>query len=170
MASLHNGVRAESSAPASETDARTPSEFKRVLVAVADASQVDSAAALARQAGASKARVLHLNLRESIGGRRFPLETESAAVGVAEAAVLELRLAGIEASGQVMNALLDRAAEAIIDQASDWEADLVVLGSGHRGEIATRLFGSATLRVLKHAPCPVLVAPSPRKRRVRRAA
>ena len=160
MTSLQDRVLAHDTAAASETGARPMSEFKRVLVAVADASQVDVVADMARRAGAGQARVLYLNLRETYGGRRFALEAESSAADVVETAVLELRLAGIEASGQVVHAIIDKAAEAIIGEAIDWDADLVVLGPGRRGEFATRLFGSATLRVLKHAPCPVLVAPS----------
>jgi len=148
---------------------RTPAAFDRVLVAISDASQVERAAELARQAGAGEASVLHLNLRENIGGRRFPLETDSAAAGIVEAAVLELRMAGINASGQVRHALVDRAAEAIVDAAAEWNADLIVLGSSRRGKLASRLFGSTALRVLQSADRPVLVASSARTDRVRRA-
>jgi hypothetical protein len=69
-------------------------------------------------------------------------------------------MAGIAASGQVRHALVDKAAEAIIAEAIEWGADLIVLGFPRRGEFATRLFGSVTLRLLQHAPCPVLVASS----------
>jgi nucleotide-binding universal stress UspA family protein len=117
----------------------------------------------------SEARVLHLNLRESIGGRRFAIETDAAAYGVVEAAVLELRMAGIDASGQVRHALVDRAAEAIVAEATEWGADLIVLGFPRRSELATRLFGSVTLRVLRHAPCPVLVASAAGKERLHHA-
>jgi len=132
--------------------------FGRVLIAVEDAKHVEHAVAMARRAGATEARVLHLNLRESIRGQRFPLETESAASYVVEAAVFELRMAGIGASGLLRHALVDRAAEAIVAEATDWNADLIVLGAPRRGEFATRLLGSVTLRALLHAPCPVLVA------------
>jgi nucleotide-binding universal stress UspA family protein len=143
---------------ANGVDTSTRKALRRALVPVADASQAEQVAELARRAGVSEARVLHLNLRENIGGRRFPLETESAASSVAEAAALELRVAGIAASGEVRHAIVDRAAEEIIADAADWDADLIVLGPPSRGELATRLFGSVTLRVLEHAPCPVLVA------------
>jgi len=62
-----------------------------------------------------------------------------------------------------------RAAEAIVAEAIEWGADLIVLGFPRRGELATRLFGSVTLRVLQHAPCPVLVASSSGRVRLRRA-
>jgi nucleotide-binding universal stress UspA family protein len=145
---------------ANGTDTQTQQVFKRVLLPVEDASQVEHAVELARRAGATEARVLHLRLHENIGGRRFPIETDSSATRAVEAAVLELSMAGIAATGQVRRALVDRAAEAIVAEAAEWGADLIVLGFPHRGEFATRLFGSVTLRVLRHSPCPVLVASS----------
>ena len=145
---------------ASDIKTRTEPVFRRVLVTVEDASQVKQVAELARGAGASEARVLHLNLRESIGGRRYALESASAAEYAVEAAVFELRMLGIGASGQVRHALVDKAAEAIVADATDWGANLIVLGVPRRGELATRLLGSVTLRVLLRAPCPVLVASS----------
>jgi nucleotide-binding universal stress UspA family protein len=146
---------------ASASQTTTQPVFRRVLVAIEDASQVEGAIELARRVcvpGVTEARVLHLNLRESIRGQRFTLETESEASYVVEATVFELRMADIGASGDVRHALFDKAAEAIVADAAGWGADLIVLGAPRRGELRTRLFGSVTLRVLRHAPCPVLVA------------
>jgi nucleotide-binding universal stress UspA family protein len=142
---------------ASDTQTSTPPLYRRVLIAVADASQVGPVVELARRAGVREARVLHLNLRESYGGRRFPLETDAAASYAAEAAVFELRMAGMAASGQVRHALIGKAAEEITAEAAEWGADLIILGPSRRGELASRLRGSVTLKVLQHAPCPVLV-------------
>ena len=136
----------------------TPPLYQRVLIAIADASQVGPVTELARSAGVREARVLHLNLRESYGGRRFPLEADAAASYAAEAAVFELRMAGMATSGQVRHALIGKAAEEIIAEATEWGADLLILGPSRRGELAARLRGSVTLKVLQHAPCPVLVA------------
>jgi len=141
------------------TDHTTSTElFRRVLVPILDASQAGQAAELARRAGASEARVLHLNLHETINGRRFPIETDSAASYVVEAGVFELRMAGIAASGQVRHALVGNAAREIVADALAWGADLIILGEPRRSRFASRLFGSVTSRVLKHAHCPVLVA------------
>jgi hypothetical protein len=129
---------------------------------------VDQAVQLTRRAavpGLSQAHVLHLNLRETVGGRRFSGETPDSASYVVEAAVFELRMAGIGAFGQVRTALAEQAAQAILAEAAGWGADLIVLGTPRRGELATRLFGSVTLRVLQHAPCPVVVAAAPAGRR-----
>jgi nucleotide-binding universal stress UspA family protein len=140
------------------TQTTAPVLYRRVLIAVADASQVGPVVELARRAGVREARVLHLNLRESYGGRRFPLETDAAASYAAEAAVFELRMAGMATSGQVRHALIGKAAEEITAEATEWGADLIILGPSRRGELASRLRGSVTLKVLQHAPCPVLVA------------
>jgi nucleotide-binding universal stress UspA family protein len=141
-----------------DTQTATPPAYQRALIAVADASQVGPLVEVARRAGVGEARVLHLNLRESYGGRRFPLETDATASYAAEAAVFELRMAGLAASGLVRHALIGKAAEAITAEATEWGADLIILGPPRRGELASRLLGSATLNVLQHAPCPVLVA------------
>ena len=143
---------------AANTQATTPPLYQRVLIAVADADQVGPVVELARRAGVREARVLHLNLRESYGGRRFPLETDAVASYAAEAAVFELRMAGMSASGEVGHAMIGKPAEAITAEATEWGADLIILGPSRRGEFATRLRGSVMLQVLKHAPCPVLVA------------
>ena len=136
----------------------TPPLYQRVLIAVADAGQVGPVVELARRAGVREARVLHLHLRESYGGRRFPLETDAAASYAAEAAVFELRMAGMKVSGHVRQAMIGKAADAITAEAAEWGADLIILGPSRRGEFAARLRGSVTLHVLEHAPCPVLVA------------
>jgi nucleotide-binding universal stress UspA family protein len=157
---------------ASDSQTMTQPVFKRVLVAIEDASHAEGAIELARRAcvpGVTEARVLHLNLRESIRGQRFALEPESAASYVVEAAVFELRMADIGASGEVRHALFDQTAEAIVTDAAQWGADLIVLGAPRRREFRTRLFGSVTLRVLQHAPCPVLVARAASRGRRHRA-
>jgi nucleotide-binding universal stress UspA family protein len=149
---------ADEEALAAGLQTTVPPLYQRVLIAVADADQVGPVVDLARRAGVREARVLHLNLRESYGGRRFPLETDAAASYAAEAAVFELRMAGMTTSGLVRHALIGKAAEAITAEAAEWGADLIILGPTRRGEFATRLRGSVTLQVLQHAPCPVLVA------------
>ena len=121
-------------------------------------ARLDPLVELARRSGVGQARVLHLNLRESYGRPALPLETDATASYAAEAAVFELRMAGMAASGLVRHALIGKAAEAITAEATEWGADLIILGPSRRGELASRLLGSVTLNVLQHASCPVLVA------------
>jgi len=67
-------------------------------------------------------------------------------------------MAGVATSGQVRHALIGKAAEEITAEDTEWGADLIILGPPRRGELASRLRGSVTLKVLQHAACPVLVA------------
>jgi nucleotide-binding universal stress UspA family protein len=52
----------------------------------------------------------------------------------------------------------DRAANAIVEEAHDWKASLVVLGSRGHSPLSTAVLGSTSAEVVDHAPCPVLVA------------
>jgi len=158
MMNFGDGGPVRDTMPANGTDRGARPALRRVLIPVADTAQLENVVEVARRAGVSEARVLHLNLREIAGGRRFTLETESAAAEIVEAAVFELRMAGIASSGQVRPALVGRVAQEIVAEAEEWGADLIVLGFPRRSELMTRLFGSVTLRVLKRARCPVLVA------------
>src|SRR5262249_60653501 len=87
--------------PAQERDTTSQPTYQRVLIAVADSSQVGPVVELARRVGVGGARVLHLNLRESYGGRRFPLETDSAASYAAGAPGFRLPVAGCARSRPV---------------------------------------------------------------------
>jgi Universal stress protein family len=77
---------------------------------------------------------------------------------VAEQAIFELRMAGIAVAGNVRPAIVDRVAEAILAEAEAFDADLIVLGRPRGGELATRLLGGVTMRVLRRSSCPVIVA------------
>ena len=59
-----------------------------------------------------------------------------------------------------------RPASAIVDEAREWPAELIVIGSRGHGQIASMLLGSVSAEVVDHAPCPVLVA---RRTRLTRA-
>lgn len=48
-------------------------------------------------------------------------------------------------------------ADAIIEYASDTDADVVVVGSRGRGPVASMLLGSTSSRIVNHAPCDVFV-------------
>lgn len=47
---------------------------------------------------------------------------------------------------------------AIVDNAKEWSADLIVMGTHGRTGLSHALTGSVTERVVRLAPCPVLVA------------
>jgi len=136
--------------------------YGRILVAVEDIEQVGPLIELVEEAatkGVTEVRALHLRLRELSGFAWYARENREEASRVAEAAVFDLRMAGLGAASEVRHAFVDKAAEAIVREATSWEADLIILGSPRRGELAARVFGSVTQRVLQRSPCPVLVGP-----------
>src|SRR5215468_12553856 len=135
--------------------------FARILVAVDDFGQNQAALELAKEVateGVSQVRALHLRVREVSGFGWYSRESRNDAAFVADAATFELRMAGLAAGGTVRYAAVDRVAEAILAEAKAFDADLIVLGSPRRGEVATRLFGGVTMRVLRRSSCPVIVA------------
>lgn len=74
---------------------------------------------------------------------------------VLRGAVDRLQSSGRTVEGAVVRG---RAASAIIDDARDFRADLVVVGSRGHGTIESLLIGSVSSEVVDHADCPVLVA------------
>lgn len=67
----------------------------------------------------------------------------------------QLRTTGRTVEGAVLRG---RAASAIIDDAREFRADLVVAGSRGHGTIESLLLGSVSSEIVDHAHCPVLVA------------
>jgi nucleotide-binding universal stress UspA family protein len=135
--------------------------FARILVAVDDFSQSQAVIDLVKDVaaeGVSQVRVLHLRVREVSGFGWYSRETKKDASFVADAATFELRMAGLAAGGGVRYVAVDRVAQAILAEAKEFRADLIVLGRPTRGELLTRLFGSVSLKVSRRADCPVLIA------------
>jgi nucleotide-binding universal stress UspA family protein len=135
--------------------------FARILVAIDDFDQSPAVLGLVKEVateGATEVRALHLRLREVSGYNWYSRESRDQASFVAEAAIFELRMAGLAAGGSVRYAAVDRVAQAILAEAEAFNAQLIVLGSPRRGELLARLFGSVTHRVVQRSPCPVLVA------------
>jgi nucleotide-binding universal stress UspA family protein len=59
-----------------------------------------------------------------------------------------------------------RPGSCIVEDATRFGADLIVVGSRGHGPIGSMLLGSVSAEVADHAPCPVLVARSPRLTRL----
>jgi len=72
-------------------------------------------------------------------------------------AELTLRRPGLKVEGFLLRG---RSGPSIVDEATAFHADLIVLGSRGHGAIATMVLGSTASEVVDHAPCPVLVARS----------
>jgi len=135
--------------------------FSRILVTINEPDQRDVALDLVRQVateGLSEVRVLHLRERELSGYAWYSRESKDQASVAAESAIFDLRMDGFAAGGGVRLAMVDRVAEAILEEARSFGADLIVLGKPRRGELKTRVLGSVTMRVMRRSACPVIVA------------
>src|SRR5262249_4090498 len=98
MMSFSGGMPAHDTMLADGTHPAARPALRRALIPAADTSELENVVALARRAGVSEAHVLHLNLREIAGGRRFTLETETAASEIVEPALFELPIAPLSSS------------------------------------------------------------------------
>lgn len=85
-------------------------------------------------------------------------EMRRAALDVASRAADVLKSAGIVADVDVR---FDHAAHGIVTAASEWHADLIVMGRSGHGLLEQLLLGSVARGVLQHAPCSVLVVHPP---------
>jgi nucleotide-binding universal stress UspA family protein len=136
--------------------------FARILVAIDDfgesQAELDLVKGLATE-GTTRVHAVHCRLRELSGYSWYARESRGDASFQAEAAVFDLRMAGLAAGAEVRYAIVDRVAEAILAEAVNFDADLIVLGPPRRRELAARLFGSVTQRVVQRAKCPVIIAP-----------
>ncbi len=84
---------------------------------------------------------------------------------------LEEDAVGLQAKGWAVNTqvLLENPRRAIPKMATDWKADLVVLGSHGRGTFTRLLMGSTAQAVLRQAPCSVEIVRTPRGERPSRS-
>ncbi|HKK13749.1 MAG TPA: universal stress protein [Gammaproteobacteria bacterium] len=142
--------------------------YERILVCV-DASTVSDralkeAAKLARGCGA-RLRLIHVTDEVNLG-----LETEQAAeeftrkqldsgTQVMEHARQVAREAGVEPETRLaeLTAVGKRPAHMILEEASQWPADLVVMGTHGRRGLSHLLLGSVAENVLRHATVPLLL-------------
>lgn len=146
--------------------------YKKILVPVdgSDASErgLREALQLARSLGASVKLVHSVNefvmdsmygpipnyadlvdaLRE--GGRKVLKDAEAIA-----------RESGVEVQSEMFESIGGRAADAILQQAKEWPADLIVMGTHGRRGIRRLVLGSDAEQVLRSSPVPVLLVRAP---------
>ena len=82
--------------------------------------------------------------------------TKVLAEGVASA-----RTAGIEAESELFEKYGERLGETVAKAASDWKADLIVVGTHGRRGLGRVLLGSGAEQVIRQAPVHVLVVRAP---------
>ncbi len=74
-----------------------------------------------------------------------------------------LRKAGISVSTAIIDG---DPADSLADRAGSTFVDLIVVGNRGRGPLSSAVMGSVSASLIDHAPCPVLVARSPRATRM----
>lgn len=140
--------------------------YERILVAVD--STPETAEVLARAADLAKplgaqVRVLHVQTVDVIDGGGvggIVEEDADAAREVVTDAVAALREAGVtEVEGWSGETLRSDIPNAVLDQARDYGADLLVLGARRNHGLARLFLGSVSDAVVHRAPCPVLLVP-----------
>ena len=135
--------------------------YDRILLAV-DHSDTSKRAVLAARDLAKLSDghiwVLHLRERET-GVRKVSMmdETVDDANAVVRAALEMLTDAGVKAQGEVRNTAYGYAAREIAGDAKDHDADVIVMGSRGRGDLAGLVLGSTVHKVIQLTDRPVLV-------------
>jgi nucleotide-binding universal stress UspA family protein len=136
--------------------------FKRILLAIDDSpsssAAVSFAIAMAKDSGA--VHVVHIN-ELVVGGRGHAVETRQEAAAVLDTAVAELQEAGVTATGVVLTTNCFNVAPSIALAASDWSADVIVVGSRRRARLAIFRGKSMRERITGLTTLPVMTAPAP---------
>lgn len=136
--------------------------YEKILVAV-DHSEISARALQAAQELAALSHgavwVLHLREREMAGKMGILVSSESGddASEAVTAAVDALTQAGIKAQGTVRDTVFGYAAREIVSDAREHGADVIVMGSRGRGDLAGLLLGSTAHKVIHLADRPVLI-------------
>jgi nucleotide-binding universal stress UspA family protein len=134
--------------------------FETILVAIdqSDRAQrvLSMAEDLAKCAG-GKVRIVHV--RELSSGKFGPVPKESAnwAVSFVDEAVKAMEADGLVATGVVRDSDAGRVASAILDEAADSDASVIVLGARGLTDLEALVVGSTTHKVLHLGTLPVLV-------------
>ena len=139
--------------------------FERLLLAIDDSPSrevaISFAAACARQ-GSASIHVLHVN-EYLVGGGGLTLHTTEEAIHLVTDSVLQLRLAGVRAGGNVGVGSYRQVASRIADEAHRRHADVIVLGSRRNHRLGRLFAPQVRARTTQLTTLPVLTAPSPLK-------
>jgi nucleotide-binding universal stress UspA family protein len=131
--------------------------LEKILLAVDESEHarkaVPAAIELAR-AGGGTVHVLHV--REVVLATAVVDDSTEDARRLVDGVVEELKQAGVAAEGLVRSSTAGPA-RAILEQARDLDATLIVLGSRGQGALGGLLLGSVAHKILQLASCPVLL-------------
>jgi nucleotide-binding universal stress UspA family protein len=134
--------------------------YDRLLVAVDDSEVSGRVIAAAKDmASLSKGKVWVLHVREREFGRLglTPSEPDEEAQQVVGEGIDALIQAGIDAQGEVREAVFGQAAREIVNDAKKHDADIIIMGSRGRSELTALVLGSTAHKVIHLTDRPVLV-------------
>lgn len=145
--------------------------YRRILVAVDGSSTANSALSSALEmasysGGRSVLRLIHV-LDEmsyfsgydpygSQSGEVIKVMREAGAKILAEALAI-VQSAGVQADTLLVDKFGERLAEAVAEEAKNWNADLIVVGTHGRRGVGRMLLGSGAEQIIRLAPIPTLV-------------
>jgi nucleotide-binding universal stress UspA family protein len=143
--------------------------YKRILIPV-DGSETSNRAVvaglqMARENG-GRIRLVHaLDELAYLSGYEYSADLLKAARDqgsrVLEDAQVMAKSAGVPADGKLVETAGRRLGELVAEEARNWEADLVVVGTHGRRGMSRILLGSGAEQVLRMAPVPVLAVRTP---------
>ena len=134
--------------------------YERLLVAVDHSEVSDRVIAAARDiASMSKGKVWVLHVREREFGRLglTPTEPDEEVQQAVREGVDALIQAGIDAQGEVREAVFGQAAREIVNDAKKHNAGIIIMGSRGRSELTSLVLGSTAHKVIHLTDRPVLV-------------
>jgi nucleotide-binding universal stress UspA family protein len=149
--------------PGTDVADRGKPSFRRILIPVRSPAESAEALAVAARVCASTIngvlRLIHVRIYDppmrGCPGRFYP-ETVAEAAALLDEALLIVWGSGAQATTAVMDAPRGEVAAAIVQQASAWRADVIVLTRRRRLAISRMVLGSVADQVMRMATCPVL--------------
>jgi nucleotide-binding universal stress UspA family protein len=142
------------------TEARA---LRKILVGVAgprDATETIPWVMGLAQAFSAQVLVVHLRERVVAAGGTLEKETIEESVDFGLAVAEDLARLGVKATPDINVEAPDHIADYILDKASEFDADLIVIGAHHAHGLHERMFGDIGKALAHRSRCPILLMPS----------
>lgn len=137
--------------------------YEKILIAVDHSEQSDRAVDAGRdlaRLSSGATHLLHVKEHDLItgkGGGEYDTEEAGDAEHLLAQTKKRLVDAGIAVTTEIRTVLSGRVADAIVEAARDYDADIILVGSHGRSGIARVLLGGTAYKVVHLAHTPVLV-------------
>ncbi|MBL8574537.1 MAG: universal stress protein [Hyphomicrobiaceae bacterium] len=137
--------------------------FKKIVVPVDPVETSFASPALTTAAGLAKdsgGQVHIIAVMQPMNGyvaEFLPADFEAKTESTIKETIVELAASvGLTAENSTVSLKFGGVYHEVIDEASNWGADLIVVSS-HRPTMSTYLLGSNAAKIVRHAPCSVMV-------------